>query len=414
MRTKVTHEMPAVRSAHQPQCWHLITCEFPPQIGGVSDYTALIAERLASSGDEVHVWCPSGSASATTVPPGVVVHGVTSWTGLGSLWRQGRALSRFRGPHRRLLVQWVPHGYGFHSMNLAFCIWLWIRAAFGRDQVEIMVHEPNLAFRKSAWRQNGVAMVHRLMNIVLLRAATCVWVSIPAWEARWRSYALGRKLRFHWLPIPSNVPVTAKEIAVARLRGKYLQEGRFLVGHFGIHGSSISGILPQVIRMLLERCPEAVMLLMGKGSEEFRAELADHMPKLAHRIQSAGTVDRGALSEHLAACDLMLQPYPDGISTRRTSAMASLSHGVPLVTTIGHLTEELWGGSNAVAMVPAGDVEGLVNAVSRLLADRAERDRLRSQAKLLYDQRFDVRHVIAALQQASSASSNLNFDLKGS
>ena len=38
--------------------WHLVTSEYPPDIGGVSDYTAQLARALAGAGDEVHVWCP--------------------------------------------------------------------------------------------------------------------------------------------------------------------------------------------------------------------------------------------------------------------------------------------------------------------------------------------------------------------
>lgn len=382
------------KSVHR---WHLITCEYPPQVGGVSDYTALVAERLAGCGDEVHVWCPR--TARTQHSAGVSTHGTLGSAGIGDLWRMGRALRAFADPRRHLLVQWVPHGYGFRSMNLAFCVWLWIRATLHGDQVEIMVHEPNLVFKKGSLRQNVVALVHRLMSVVLLRAATRVWISIPAWEARWRPYALGRKLPFYWLPIPSNVPVVANETSVARVRGEYSREGQFLVGHFGIHGSAATGPLQEMIPILLERCPEAVMLLMGKGSEEFRAGLIGRLPQLAHRIRAAGTLAPSDLSEHLAACDLMLQPYPDGVSTRRTTAMAPLAHGVPLVTTTGPLTEEFWQDCNAVVMAPAGDAQGLVEAACLLLTDRVERDRMSSQARLLYDQRFEVRHVVAALRQ---------------
>src|SRR5262249_40199976 len=38
--------------------WHLITGAYPPQPGGVSDYTHLVASGLAEAGDMVHVWCP--------------------------------------------------------------------------------------------------------------------------------------------------------------------------------------------------------------------------------------------------------------------------------------------------------------------------------------------------------------------
>ena len=53
--------------------WHIITHEYPPQVGGVSDYTYLLASALAAAGDSVHVWCPAGSGDP---PPalGVIVH----------------------------------------------------------------------------------------------------------------------------------------------------------------------------------------------------------------------------------------------------------------------------------------------------------------------------------------------------
>ena len=40
--------------------WHILTGEYPPQPGGVSDYTRMVAEGLAAAGDEVVVWAPQG------------------------------------------------------------------------------------------------------------------------------------------------------------------------------------------------------------------------------------------------------------------------------------------------------------------------------------------------------------------
>ena len=69
-----------------------------------------------------------------------------------------------------MIVQWVPHAYGFRAMNLGFCLWLWSRASRG-DDIELMVHEPYLAFWGGSWRQTAAAIVHRLMTVVLLRSA---------------------------------------------------------------------------------------------------------------------------------------------------------------------------------------------------------------------------------------------------
>ena len=62
----------------------------------------------------------------------------------------------------------------------------------------------------------------------------------------------------------------------------------------------------------------------------------------------------------------MLQPYPDGISSRRTSAMAALSHARPVVTTSGPLTEDVWEASGAAVLVPVADATGLAEATAAL------------------------------------------------
>ncbi|HEY0094990.1 MAG TPA: glycosyltransferase, partial [Archangium sp.] len=53
--------------------WHLLTGEFPPRPGGVSDYTWQVAEGLARTGCAVHVWAP-GDPQEALAPEGVTVH----------------------------------------------------------------------------------------------------------------------------------------------------------------------------------------------------------------------------------------------------------------------------------------------------------------------------------------------------
>ena len=82
---------------------------------------------------------------------------------LTDLRRVGGMLDAFPGP-RRILVQWVPTGYGYKSMNLPFCWWLRNRAARHGDRVEIMLHEPFLDLRTGSLRGRAVALVHRLLR----------------------------------------------------------------------------------------------------------------------------------------------------------------------------------------------------------------------------------------------------------
>jgi glycosyltransferase involved in cell wall biosynthesis len=141
------------------------------------------------------------------------------------------------------------------------------------------------------------------------------------------------------------------------------------------------------------------MLLMGRGSKAMRDDLIGRCPELAGRLHATGTLPATELSRHLSACDVMLQPYVDGVSSRRTSVMVGLSHGVPIATTSGRLTESLWRESEAVALAPVEDVKALVKAAETLLSDAMIRRRMSEAARALYEERFDVKRTIATLRE---------------
>lgn len=384
---------------------HIITCEYPPRAGGVGDYARLVAEGLAAAGEEVHVWCrPSveedvESGVEETKARGVTVRRECGRFAPADLRRVGSLLDAERGP-RRLLVQYVPHGFGYRSMNVALCAWLWGRAALRGDRVELMVHEPFLAFGEGGGRQTAAAAAHRLMTTMLLRAASRVWVSIPAWERAWRPYALGRRVPFAWLPVPSTIAVIDDAAGAGVVRARYASdEGARLVGHLGTYGRHVREYLLRLAPALLER-RGASLLLLGRGSVDARDALISRDARLAARVHAAGYLEPRDLSLHLAACDLLLQPYPDGVSSRRTSLMAGLAHGLPVVTTAGRLTEPLWETSGAVALAPADDLDAITTSVTRLLDDTDERARLGARALALYRERFDLSHTVAALCRA--------------
>lgn len=389
----------------KPQVWHIITCEYPPQPGGVSDYTKLVAKELAAAGDEVHVWCPpavNATALESCAPAkggSVYVHRDCGDFKRRDLRLLHAALNQFESP-RRLLVQWVPHGYGFRSMNLAFCWWLWRRARRSRDRVEVMIHEPFLPFSAASLKRSAVAAVHRLMTIVLLRAASQVWISSLAWASRLRPYAFGRAWSFDWLPVGSNIPLINNPAAVNVVRTRYAGDERKVVGHFGTYEHNTAQMLDSFLPLTLQHTGR-IVLLMGRGSEQMREQLLQTHPEFADRIHATGVLDPADLSVHLQACDLMLQPYIDGVTGRRTSVMVALSHGIPVVTTQGKLTEPIWIESGAVALAPVNDAAAVEDLVARIFNDPAEQARLGHRAKELYRERFDLAHTIAALRQTN-------------
>ena len=373
--------------------WHLVTGEFPPALGGVSDYSLQIAAGLAAAGERVHVWCPDAGGDRPDARS-IEVHRIAgAWRG-SDLTRIDLALDRTPAG-RRLLVQWVPHAYGRRSLNIGFCRWVRRRASRG-DTIDLMVHEPFLSFGEGGWRHNGAAAVHRLMAAMLLGVTRRAWVAIPAWATALRPWVLGRRPPFCWLPVPSNIPVRADAAAVAALRER-LAGGHALFGHFGTYGRDTCAALTRILAQLLPRAPESRVLLLGLGGDAFADQLRRDLGPPASRVHATGALDLEALSLHLQACRVLVQPYTDGASTRRGTLMAALAHGIPVATTYGRLSEPFWRDSEAVTAVPAGDDAGIVEAAVTLAVDPVRTDRQARAARQLYEARFDVRHAIQAL-----------------
>ncbi len=379
--------------------WHIITCEYPPQIGGVSDYTRLLAQQLTLAGDRVHIWAPAHPAQPEgSNDSGFHVHRTLGDFSPPNFTATEKLIYQFDTHQpRTFLVQWVPHGYGKRSMNLAFCKWLQHRAKTG-DRLEVMIHEPYLESGQGSWKQRFVAQVHRRMIRKVLGAASRVFISIPAWERYLRPYA-PTKLQMDWLPIPATVLVSKDDDAAKNIRQRFGAPTTIL-GHLGTYSSAITPILSASISCVLRDVPNTHALLMGNGSEEFRSQLAQESPELSTRIHAAGYLTNPELSHCLSACDLMLQPFPDGLSSRRTSLMNALAHGITVVSHSGHLTEDVWEQAQAVALARTGTAHDLAETCTRLLNNPEERKTISAQGLAFYHERFDWPNIIATLRSS--------------
>jgi len=376
--------------------WHLITGEYPPQPGGVSTYTRQVARALAAADEDVTVWAPPVS-SPDTLDPGVIVHRLPDMFGRRSLRLIDAELERDPSPQRRL-VQYVPHAFGLKGANLRFCRWV---AAPSRHPLWVMFHEVGFPFdvRQSPLR-NALALANRVMARLVVRSASRVFVSIPGWRAMLEPLAASGT-DMTWLPVPSGIGVAGDAARAAAVRARFA-DGRPLVGHFGTYPSSIRGLLADAI-LPLAAATDCRVLLVGPRGAQLRDEIIARDRSLAGRVSATGPLTDVEASAHIAACDLMLQPYPDGISSRRTSAMAALAHGAAVVSTAGWLTEPVWRSSEAVALADVGDSAALAIEAERLLACPDARARVAMAGKRLYDERFDLRHTIAGLRGTAAA-----------
>lgn len=375
--------------------WDCVTGEYPPQHGGVSDYLHQVAHVLAATGDEVHVWAPP-CVSSSPRDGAVTLHRLPDRFGPRTVTSLGRLAGAAR-PGRRWLVQYTPRAFGWQAMNVPFCLWLHARGRV--DTIWTMFHEVVYPLRRrQPLTHNAMAIVTRVTAALVARASARVFVSIPAWACILRRLA-PPSLSIDWLPVPSSVPSSVSPSAVALVRKRLATESdQQLIGHFGTFGGEIGALLAAILPPLLRGDPRRVALLVGRGGDAFAAALKNAEPALEGRLHATGGLAPDAVAAHLAACDVLVQPYPDGVSSRRTSVMAGLALGLPIVTPHGDLTESVWAEDDAVELAPAVVPASLVRTTETLLADADRRQRLRVNALRMYASRFALERVVEKLR----------------
>jgi glycosyltransferase involved in cell wall biosynthesis len=147
------------------------------------------------------------------------------------------------------------------------------------------------------------------------------------------------------------------------------------------------------------------VLCIGRGGDGMAASISDPDP----RIHATGELDAAGLSRAIQACDVFVQPYPDGATTRRTSLTTLLAHGAAVVTTTGTYTEPLWmADGDVVAVAPAGDRRRLAAEVTRLVESGPRRAELGASARAFYLRRLEPAHSVDALLRGGASPHVVN------
>jgi glycosyltransferase involved in cell wall biosynthesis len=143
--------------------------------------------------------------------------------------------------------------------------------------------------------------------------------------------------------------------------------------------------LHQVLERLCQWLPQLRVLVVGHGprNEERELEQAAFVAGFGDAVVMAGWQEPAALPDCLAAADAAIYLFDDSL-LNRTKCPAKLAElaaaGMPLAAErVGQVGEYLVHNESAL-LVTSGDVDGLVEAAKRLLADRELASRLGAAA----------------------------------
>jgi glycosyltransferase involved in cell wall biosynthesis len=240
------------------------------------------------------------------------------------------------------------------------------------------------------WRWTLMSLWQRSQLLALHALADVVFASIDSWAAMLRRLRPRRPV-YH-LPVGSNVPDLRAKRAEARAR-LGATDGTVVITAFGTaHPARRLDYIVAAANAVARGVP-TVLQNLGASAPDL------HGIQSAVRLSQPGYQSPAALAECLAATDMFLAPFVDGVSTRRTTVMAALQHGLPIVGTEGALTDRVLRSSGrALRLVPVARRDLFVDAALRLASQRNERNAIGRAARELYLEHFDWPVIAERLQ----------------
>lgn len=360
----------------------LITGEYPPDQGGVGDFTRQLGRALANQDHEVHVITSASQPSEVAAQRSqVTVHRAVENWGFGC-WRQVLRLSSDLNLNV-LNVQYQAAAYDMHpGINL-------VPGRGRRPPVVVTFHDLKVPylFPKAGPLRWWVVRA-------LARRADAVIVTNREDELKLSESGSGIR-RLQRNPIGSNIePTLPPDFDRTTERARWgVGPDDLLLGYFGFLNESKGGEeLIRALSLLVDQGSPAHLLKIGGRagtSDPTNRAYADRLDRLIaglnldDRVHRTGYVPSERVSASLRAVDVCVLPYRDGVSFRRGSLLACLAHGRAIVTTWPTVPlPEIEDGQNLVLVEPENP-SALARAVTRLAADPQRRARLEEGASSL-------------------------------
>jgi glycosyltransferase involved in cell wall biosynthesis len=364
----------------------MITATYPPIPCGVGDYTALLAQALGATSDVTILTTDEVSGHSSD---GVTVIGAFSGKTPRSTLGLVDKLEEIDPDV--IVVQYDPYSYGARYAFNPYLPYVMARLRLrSRARLAAVVHETFV--EPSNVKRAVMTSWQRAQLLVLGHAAHLLVFPVRGWVSRFRAWF--PRTRLLHFPVGNNIPPigVTREEAKRRLG---ISSDTLVLGLFG-RGFPPSRWLRDSVERLRRDGHEPLILHVGVGG----AQVKDGSQGLPARV--VGLVSTAEASLHLSAMDIYAGHYPDGISSRRTSALAAMAHGVPLVATAGTATDELFfeHDGKALLLVRSADGVAYTNAIAELANSASKRAQVGRRGAALVDEAFSWEAIASGILNA--------------
>jgi len=353
----------------------IIAAALPPQLDGIGDYSARVAAELARTQD---VTVLTGTPAPDPIP-GVRIETVFSPDTPSSVKKIAEFVEA--NPPDWVLLQFQQFSFGKWGLNPYLPLAMRrIKRRCPHTKFAWMAHEDFVPV--ISWKFAVMTTWQRGQFWMLGRTADVIFFSIDPWVEQYRRWFPGKPV-VH-LPVGSNMPVVPVTRAEARAR-LGIAEDTLVFGLFGTaHSSRLLHLIRDAVQAAYDKDPNVLALYIGPHAPAV-CEALQGLP-----VRAEGPFDAEEVSRRFAAMDIYLVPITGGVSSRRTSFMTALQHGIPVVSTFGPQTDRMLLAENEKAFLLA-DVNvpsAFTDTVLRLAGDSDLQKKIGQQGEQLYRQEF--------------------------
>jgi glycosyltransferase involved in cell wall biosynthesis len=375
-----------------------VTGEYPPDTGGVGDYTRHLAAALAERGHAVSVIATRGrrgeARNEGAAPIDVRTAGVEGVAAVGRIRRLVREI------HPDVVsLQYVPQMYGRAGIAPAIALLPFVLHREGA-RIVCTMHEVASPIVPGP-RQLAAALAHRAQALALLTASDAAIVTNGG-HGR-----LARQLRLRGTPL-REVPVGASVLPESDGPGASVP--RSMLGYGGPLAGDFSplavGKRPDDLIALARATTACVRFVMigGLPADSGQREAFIRRTRAAgagERFLWTGSLPARGVSRHLSALDVYLHTNAAGATGGSTTLASALAHGVP---TIAYASADTpwYMREGGIALVRSGDPEAFASRAAALLGDPAARMRLGEQARRLYARHLSWDVIARQAEEAMS------------
>jgi glycosyltransferase involved in cell wall biosynthesis len=392
----------------------LIFPAYPPFRHAVGEYTASLAAALRQEGVAARVICAREQSVAGAVLKTAVseenIDGVHVIKGFSLHHPEELVATIQSDPPAVAVLQYCPFSWGVRGWCPSL-VRAWRRLAKKCPTVGRITMFHELWTETASWRARLMKVYQKTQATAIARGSHSLCFSSDGWYRKMKQSVPDAPARV--IPVGTNIPVVPITATEARER-LGIPDSAPVLGLMGTgHRARRFDLVAAAFQATVAVHPDARLLYIGPDRQALAAAFGGEQKLKRFAVIADGWADEVETSKRLAAVDIYLCPFSDGVSCRRGSFIAGLAHGLVCLSTRSNDTDRVLLEATdrcceALHLVDAQDKDGFAQTAVTLVESRRTARAGQNAARNLYQRVFAwnmiARSFIEVVQQLPTAS----------